>query len=341
MARFDDQYSRDAGSESSWNEWSERSTYQSMATGLGWISIGIGLAEVAAPGAVARFIGVRDSKNARRTLQSFGVRGIANGVAIVQSSHEPAWLWTRVGGDALDAAALMQALNDPNNDRNRVLGAIGAVTGVAAVGATCAVGLSRSNGRHDHTSAHGRAHAHETPHGIRVRKSFTINRQPDVVYGFWRKLENLPRFMRHLESVEVIDARRSRWRAKAPAGLTVEWEAEITDDRPNDRISWRSVEGATVPNRGTVRFTPAPGARGTEVHVDLEYSVPGGRVSSTIAKLFGREPGQQVEDDLRRLKQLLETGEIARSSGSARLSQPAQPAPDLVRQQIAEEGAKR
>jgi uncharacterized membrane protein len=147
--------------------------------------------------------------------------------------------------------------------------------------------------------------------------------------------------MRHLESVEVIDARRSRWRAKAPAGMTVEWEAEITDDRPNELISWRSVEGATVPNRGTVRFAAAPGARGTEVHVDLEYAVPGGRVASMVAKLFGREPGQQIEDDLRRLKQLLEAGEIARSSGSTRLRQPAQPAPDLVRERMREEGVKR
>jgi uncharacterized membrane protein len=333
MARFDDQYSRGARS--------DRSTYQSMATGLGWFSIGLGLAEVAAPDSVARLIGVRNSSNARRTLQSFGMREIANGLALLQSSQDSTWLWTRVGGDAIDAATLWRALDDPNNDRNKVLTAIGAVAGIATLDAVCAAGLSQRSSHEPSTRARRQAQANEAPHGIRVRKSFTINRQPDVVYGFWRKLENLPRFMRHLESVEVIDAGRSRWRAKAPAGMTVEWQAEITDDRPNEHISWRSVEGSTVPNRGTVRFAAAPGARGTEVHVDLEYSVPGGRVSSTIARLFGREPGQQIEDDLRRLKQLLETGEIARSSGSAQLWQPAQPAPDLVRQQIAQEGAKR
>ncbi len=328
MARFDDQYSRGPDSK-----------YQSLATGLGWFSIGLGLAEVAAPDSVARFIGVRNSNNARRTLQSFGMREIANGLALLQSNRESTWLWTRVGGDALDAAALMRALDDPNNDRTKVLTALGAVAGVAAVDAICAAGLSQ-RGRHDERPRYSRSQA-QPSQGIRVRKSFTINRQPDVVYSFWRQLENLPRFMRHLESVEVIDARRSRWRAKGPAGMTVEWEAEITDDRPNELISWRSVEGATVPNRGTVRFVAAPGARGTEVHVDLEYSVPGGRVASTLAKLFGREPGQQIDEDLRRLKQLLEAGEIARSSGSTRLRQPAQPAPDLVKERMREEGVRR
>jgi len=173
---------------------------------------------------------------------------------------------------------------------------------------------------------------------VHVKKSFTINRQPEIVYGFWRQLENLPRFMRHLESVEVIDERRSHWRARGPAGLMVQWDAEIVEEVPNERLSWRSLEGAMVPNRGTVRFATAPGARGTELHVDMEYWVPGGRLAASLAKLFGEEPEQQISDDLRRLKQLLETGEIARSEGSVSFGHPA---PEPLRDQKEMEGVRR
>ena len=307
-----------------------------LANGLGWFSIGLGLAEAAAPGAVAQLIGVRNNETTRSVLQAFGVREIASGIAILQSTGDPQWLWARVGGDALDLAALARALDDRRSDRNRVLMSMAAVAGAAAADAYCAIALSRSRGEGERPRPAARRPGSRIQ-GVHFRKSFTINRQPEVVYGFWRELENLPRFMRHLERVEAIDKRRSRWRAKAPAGTTVSWEAEIVDDRPNERIAWRSVQGSTIPNRGSVRFAPAPGARGTEVHVEIEYAVPGGRLASLLAKLFGEEPEQQVADDLRRLKQILEAGEIARSGGSTGLRQPAQPAPEAVRQQIAAE----
>jgi uncharacterized membrane protein len=307
--------------------WQERTTRhpERLATGLGWFSIGLGLAEVAAPGTMAQLIGVRDSDRSRSLLRSFGAREIATGVAILRSNANPQWMWARVGGDALDLSTLAGALDGPETNRTRLMGAMAAVAGVAAADAYCAARLSR-----------GRRRAL-----IHFRKTFTVNRQPDVVYGFWRQLDNLPRFMRHLESVEVLDNRRSRWRAKAPAGMTVEWNAEIVEDLPNERIAWRSLPGATVPNRGTVRFTPAPGARGTEVHVEMDYSVPGGKAASALARVFGEEPEQQVADDMRRLKQVLETGEIARSGGSASVWQPAQPAPAELRRQMAAEGERR
>lgn len=191
--------------------------------------------------------------------------------------------------------------------RKKMLMAVGAVAGAAAVG----IWTTQRFSREDRV---GRLRARVT-RDIHVRKTYTINRQPDVVYGFWRKLENLPRFMKHLESVELIGDRRSRWRAKGPAGFTVEWEAEMTDDRPNEWITWRSLEGSTVPNWGSVRFDPAPGSRGTELRVELFYEVPGGRVSQLIGKLFGEEPELQINEDLRRLKQILEAGEIARATG--------------------------
>jgi uncharacterized membrane protein len=121
--------------------------------------------------------------------------------------------------------------------------------------------------------------------------------------------------MKHLESV-TTNGNRSTWRVKAPAGVTVEWEAEITEDVPNEHIAWRSSDGATVANRGSVRFRRAPGGRGTEIRVELDYAPPGGQVAATIAKLFGREPGQQVHSDLRRFKQFMETGDIVVSDSS-------------------------
>lgn len=149
--------------------------------------------------------------------------------------------------------------------------------------------------------------------GFEIREAITIMQEPEAIYRFWRDLENLPRFMRHLESVKTLDERRSRWRAAGPAGAHVEWEAEITADAPGSRIAWRSLPGATVENDGEVRFAPAPAGRGTEVRVTLRYRPPAGALGAAAARLFGKAPEQEVPGELRRLKQLLETGEVVRS----------------------------
>jgi uncharacterized membrane protein len=130
--------------------------------------------------------------------------------------------------------------------------------------------------------------------------------------------------MRHLESVQAV-GERSHWRAKGPAGMSVEWDAEIVTDQENEWIAWRSLEGSDVENSGSVRFTRAPGARGTEVRVQLQYNPPGGRLGRGLAWLFGEEPDQQIHEDLRRFKQLMETGEVPLSDGPS-LYRPAQPA---------------
>ena len=115
--------------------------------------------------------------------------------------------------------------------------------------------------------------------------------------------------MKHIERVEVLDATRSRWTAKAPAGQTVEWDAEITQDLPGEMIAWCSVAGSTVDHQGSVRFRSASGNRGTIVEVMLRYNPPGGRIGAAVAKLFHREPSQQIKEDLRRFKSLMEAGE--------------------------------
>ncbi|HMF56497.1 MAG TPA: SRPBCC family protein [Pyrinomonadaceae bacterium] len=151
--------------------------------------------------------------------------------------------------------------------------------------------------------------------GTKVEKSVTINKSPAELYQFWRNLENLPHFMSHLESVQVTDEKRSHWIAKAPAGSTVEWDAEIYNEKENELIAWRSLEGSDVDNAGSVHFEAAPGGRGTVVRVVLKYDPPAGRIGSTLAKLFGEEPSQQIDEDLRRFKQLMEAGEAATTEG--------------------------
>jgi len=151
---------------------------------------------------------------------------------------------------------------------------------------------------------------HRTRPCVKIVRSITVNRSPEELFGHWRELENLPRIMSHLESVEVLDERTSRWVARAPAGRTVTWQAEIVEERPNELLAWRSSEPSDVQNSGSVRFKRAPARRGTEVTVRLEYVAPAGILGRTIARLFGEEPSHQLEDDLRRFKWIMEAGEV-------------------------------
>ena len=201
------------------------------------------------------------------------------------------------------------------------MAAVAAVAGIALPDLLCSVQMSRRP-EAGPDGARG-----ET--GVQVKKAVTVKRTPDEVYRFWRDFGNLPRFMRHLESVQVTGDRSSHWKATAPAGKTVEWDAQIVEDRPNELIAWQSLPGADVDNSGRVRFVPAPRGRGTEVRVDLRYDPPGGALGQVVAKLSGESPDQQVYGDLRRLKQLLETGEVIRSDASLERTglpqRPAQP----------------
>lgn len=150
--------------------------------------------------------------------------------------------------------------------------------------------------------------------GIRVERAVTISRSPAEVYAFWRSLENLPSFMANLKSVSEVDG-KSHWVAEAPLGQAVEWDAVIEEDMPNERIAWRSLPGSQIENAGVVQFKPAPGERGTEVHVNLEYKAPGGSMGAALAKILGNEPDIQIREDLRRLKMLLETGQVITVKG--------------------------
>ena len=147
-----------------------------------------------------------------------------------------------------------------------------------------------------------------------VGRTVTIARPRDEVYAFWRDFPNLAGIMENIERIDTIDARRTHWVVKGPAGKTVEWDSVVTDDEPGRLIAWRSVEGADVSNSGRVEFLDAAPGRGTMVRATIAYDPPGGTIGQWIAKLFQREPNLQVRRDLRRLKQFLETGEITSSA---------------------------
>ena len=293
------------------------------ARGLGWFSVGLGLAAVAAPRRLAQLIGVSDDDDTRAVLRAVGLREIATGVGILVRPRAAGWLRARVGGDVMDLALLGSALKSDHANRPRVAAAAAAVIGVMALDLRCSEQLSRSPGARQRSLPRDRS--------IRVQKSITVNRSPEELYRFWRNFENLPRFMSHLDSVRVTEGKRSHWRAKAPIGMKVEWDAEIINDRLNELIAWRSLDGADVDNAGSVHFKRAPGGRGTEVRVEMQYIPPGGVIGATIAKLFGEEPGQQVSGDLRRFKQVMEAGEIVQSEATARGRGPAQPSATPVR----------
>jgi uncharacterized membrane protein len=155
------------------------------------------------------------------------------------------------------------------------------------------------------------------PRGIHLRESVRLECPIDEVYRFWARLENLPTFMHNLISVSDLGGGRSHWVARGPADIRVEWNAEIINEIPNKVLAWRSLPGGDVASAGSVTFEPARGDdRGTQLTVTLQYEPPAGKVGSLVASAFGREPSQTIREDLRRLKQLLEAGEIAKAAGA-------------------------
>lgn len=176
-----------------------------------------------------------------------------------------------------------------------------------------------------------KANGHE---GILVERAVTVGRPRAELYRMWRNFENLPRFMHYLESVHVEDADsgRSHWVAKGPLGRQVEWDAEVIEERENELLVWKSLPGSLVESMGRVEFVDAPGGRGTIVHVSMQYNPPAGSLGAAFAKLFGKEPGLQIKEDLRRFKQIMETGEIPTVEGQpSGRRDPNQPEPTRKR----------
>jgi len=274
-----------------------------MANALGWFSIGLGALEVLAPRQTAQLIGARNCG----VLPWFGWREIAAGIGILSQRRPASWMWGRVAGDVMDLAFLAAEHASGRTDHTRLAVATAAVAGVTMLDLICAERLSERPSVAPEAMPRGSA--------IHVRRVITINRSAQELYEAWRRLEDLPRYMRHLKSVRETGEGRSHWVAHAPAGMTVEWDAELTADEPARRIQWQSLPGGNVSHRGSVQFEAAPGDRGTQVLVELHYEPTGGVVGASIANLLGESPEFQVQEDLRHFKQIMETGEIVTTEG--------------------------
>jgi uncharacterized membrane protein len=315
---------------------------QATARGLGYLSLGLGLSQLLAPRWFSQTIGLPGRPENETVVRLVGARELIAAAGLLASKNPAPWVWMRVGGDLMDLALLGRASTGGVAEQDRLNGALAGTVAVTAVDVMSGLGVTSGNGYgngNGHRNGSYGQNGNGTSIGTRiqetvfggkpVRKAITIGRSPAEVYRFWRELENLPVFMRHLESVRETAGGRSHWVATAPLGAQVEWDAEITNDIPDSEISWRALPDSAVRHEGTVRFVSAPGDRGTEVHVDFTYQPPAGPLGVAIAKLLGEEPEQQVSEDLRRLKQVMETGAIVRSEatlGERRLRQrPAQP----------------
>nr|SBO96483.1 hypothetical protein BN4615_P5999 [Nonomuraea gerenzanensis] len=291
-----------------------------LARALGWTSLALGAAQLAAPRAVTRLCGLDDAPGATTVARLVGARELLHAALLLGARNPAPWAWTRIAGDAMDLTVLGRAAagrtgaetrkqgdnSKPTSlvclgsltRRARALAALGAVAGITALDAACArQGTAKAKGP------------------LQVRATITVNKRREEVYRFWRELENLPTFMVHLDAVRTIDQRRSRWKAKGPIAA-LEWEAEIIDERAGDLIAWQSVPGTGIATAGLVGFTDGPGGRGTVVDVSLEYGTPGRKLAAAVARMFGEHPEQQLRDDLRRFKQVMETGEVVRSEAS-------------------------
>lgn len=279
------------------NGFAANAPHEKMARGLGWFSLGLGLAQILAPRKLGRAIGVGDHPVLMRLL---GLRELASGVSILTKPDPAAAVNARVAGDLMDLTLLGASLTT-GGQPGRLLVATAAVAGVAALDVRCARQLKDSPGTNIRA--------------IHVCRTIIIDRPAAELYEFWRNFENLPRFMNHLQTVTVLDEKRSHWVAKGPAGSSVEWDAEIVNDHPNEMIAWRSTASAQIATAGTVRFQPATGGRGTLLKVEMQIDPPAGVLGITVAKLFGESPEKQVHVDLHRFKQLMETGEVARTEG--------------------------
>ena len=286
------------------------SRHDGLTKALGWFSVGLGIAQLVAPRTISRMAGIKDSP---MLVRAVGLREIASGVGILNDRNPSGWLWSRVAGDAMDLTLLGSAARTSGIQRTRV-----AVTAAAVAGVTVLDLLSSV--QHE---GGDRGLFSET---VSVEKFVTINRTPEECYRYWRSFENFPRFMKHLESVTILDEKRSHWKARAPAGISIEWDAEIVGDNAGHFLAWRSTEGADIDNAGIVRFERAPGNRGTVVRLQMRYNPPAGKVGALVAKLFGEEPAIQIDGDLRRFKQVMETGEITTTEG-----QPSGPRSAMMR----------
>lgn len=281
-----------------------------LALTLGWFSLGVGLVSLMMPSTVARIAGI-PARSA--WLRAMGTRELISGAGILLRKDKPGWLWSRVAGDVMDLSLLTLAGRKAMPQRRAVISA--ALAGITVLDLLAAYDRSSRVQTTTHTRSKRRNTGFISSGTVHVKKSLEVNCSAEACYRFWRDIENFPRFMQHVHEVNSIDATRSRWRVEGPLGRHISWETELTSDIPSQQLGWRTKEGSDIAHAGMVRFTTAPGGRGTRVELDFQYHSPMGKAGVLLAKVLGEDPSQQLSEDLRRFKQLIETGEIPTTIG--------------------------
>ncbi len=279
-----------------------------MAKALGWFSLGLGLAQVAAPRQVAQLIGLPGDEEDQRVMRLVGAREIASGVRHPGSGQTHALVVepSRRGCHGPGACS-RSAMDSPRTDKDRVATATLAVLGITAADLLASTRM---------TAEPNAPYQAMQARDVHATAAVTVQAPINEVFGYWDGFQSLPRFMSDAASVQITGDRQSHWRLSAPAGLSLEWDAQITDSRPNEEISWRTADGASVTAEGVVRFRTAPGNRGTQVIFDARFSPPGGELGKKIAQPLADALGTKIGNDLRRFKQLVELGEIVHSDDS-------------------------
>jgi uncharacterized membrane protein len=289
-----------------------------LSQGLGWFSIGLGTAQIFAPRVMSRLVGVKDADNNTALMRAVGVREIAAGIGLLMDPKPTGFAAARVAGDAMDLAMLVKTIATPENDKGRALFATAAVVGVGLLDVLASGDLATTVPKVTHPDRSGEA--------LSVKRSVTVNRPVEEVYAFWQNFENLPQFMKHLDSVQNTGEGTSRWSAGSAQGDSVQWDVQLMESQPNQLLSWRTVGVSDITGHGRVEFRPAPGGRGTEVRANISYQVPGGAAGKRLARLFRDIPGVTIENQLSVFKQIMETGEEVRSDASIHKGpHPAQP----------------
>jgi uncharacterized membrane protein len=267
-----------------------------LAKALGWFGVGLGVAEIAASRSLGRAIGVPPQP---RLFPALGMRELISGIGILAQRRPAGWVWSRVAGDAIDFALLGAAATSDRSDAGRLRVASSALAAVTLLDLICAVCLSRQPSQEIK----------------RIVQTITINRSREELFAFWRNLENLPRVMGDIETVRQTGPNHSHWVVRGPGGKKLQWDAEVTDEQPNEYISWRAGANHVLNHRGTVRFVTAPGDRGTIVRVEMSYRPLGGTVRRGLLKIFGQAPEDKIQLDLYRMKQMVETGVVMTTKG--------------------------
>lgn len=316
----DEAHPHSAGSEAGNGSGARKTAARDLSRTLGWVSLGLGAAQLAAPGWLVDLIGIEDGGRNRAILRLLGFREVATGAGLLAGSNPTPWMWGRVGGDAIDLALLASTLDDRGTNRQRLAGAAAITAAITAIDAICSAWLTSTPV----------AREARRPEPVRVATAITVRAPASRIYEALANAQNLPRFATSFASIDVQDPRLTRWTATLPGGLSLEWGLEITEEEPGERIAWRTREGSTFPASGQIALRPAPADQGTEVRFTAEFAPPGGELGARLGDLFSGAIGTKIHNDLRRFKQLMELGEIVQSdASSARGPHPAQPQPGI------------